>query len=328
MDVVRDTITKLSGTIELDSVPGAGTTFTLKLPLTLAIVQVLLVRVAGEDYALPLDVVARTLSVPLEQIQRIYDREIIFVADQQVPLLWAAEALELDRAAPLDGSTDVPVVLVEAGGQTFALAVERLLGKREIVLKSLGALLAEVPCAAGATLIGERVAVILDVVQLVQRGLARPASARPRPSAASAPVDAGRRRPRILVAEDSDVVRESLRRVLEAHGYDVVTARDGAEALELARADPSGFDLVSTDVLMPHLDGYELARALRAQPRHKDVPMIMVTSKAEHLDRVRGFDAGVDDYLVKPLDSGELLRAIDRHLRHFGGPGGGKGRRE
>jgi chemosensory pili system protein ChpA (sensor histidine kinase/response regulator) len=172
-------------------------------------------------------------------------------------------------------------------------------------------------------LIGERVAVILDVVQLVQRGLQRPASARPidiapAPSApADRPGDATARRPRILVAEDSDVVRESLRRVLEAHGYDVVTARDGAEALELASRDGRGFDLVSTDVLMPHLDGYELARALRAQPRHKDVPMIMVTSKAEHLDRVRGFDAGVDDYLVKPLDSGELLRTIDRHLRHL-----------
>lgn len=117
-----------------------------------------------------------------------------------------------------------------------------------------------------------------------------------------------------MLVEDSDVVRESLRRVLETHGYEVVAARDGAEALELAARDEHGFDLVSTDVMMPRLDGYELTRALRAQPRHKDVPMIMVTSKGEHLDRVRGFDAGVDDYLVKPLDGTELLRAVERHL--------------
>jgi DNA-binding response OmpR family regulator len=117
-----------------------------------------------------------------------------------------------------------------------------------------------------------------------------------------------------LLAEDSDVVREQLRRVLEAHGYEVVTARDGAEALDLASRDVAGFDLVSTDVMMPHMDGYELTRALRAQARHRDVPMIMVTSKGEHLDRVRGFDAGVDDYLTKPLDAGELLRAVERHL--------------
>ena len=114
----------------------------------------------------------------------------------------------------------------------------------------------------------------------------------------------------MLLAEDSDVVREQLKRVLEAHGYEVVTARDGAEALELAERDAAGFDLVSTDVMMPNLDGYELTRALRQHPRHRDVPLIMVTSKGEHLDRVRGFDAGVDEYMTKPLDA---RRARARH---------------
>ncbi|MGZ3442484.1 MAG: response regulator, partial [Polyangia bacterium] len=314
MDVVRDTIAKLSGTIELRSTPGAGTTFALKLPLTLAIVQVLLVRVGGEDYALPLDLVQRTLAVKETDVHRVYDREIIFVGEEQIPLVWTADALEMGNGGPpvdLGGATEWPVVLVDAAGQTYALVVERLVGKREIVLKSLGALLNEVPCAAGATLIGERVAVILDVVQLVQRALARPAgraAVRHEPSAAR---PEPKRKPRILLAEDSDVVREQLRRVLEAHGYEVVTARDGAEALEIANRDPHGFDLVSTDVMMPNLDGYELTRALRQHPRHRDVPLIMVTSRGEHLDRVRGFDAGVDEYMTKPLDSGELVRAVE-----------------
>jgi two-component system, chemotaxis family, sensor kinase CheA len=318
MDVVRETITRLAGTIELSSKKGEGTTLTLKLPLTLAIVQVLLVRVAGEDYALPLDVVQRTLAVAPEEIHRVHERDIIFVGDEQIPLLWTGDALELETGArmPLevDGTRQLPVVLVDAAGQTYALAVERLLGKREIVLKSLGALLEQVPCAAGATLIGDRVSVILDVVQIVQRALTRTAPERVRTTVA--PPTARGTRPRILVAEDSDVIRESLKRVLEAHGYDVVTARDGAEALDLATRDQRGFDLISTDVMMPNMDGYDLTRALRATARHKDVPMIMVTSKQAELDRVRGFDAGVDEYLTKPLDGGELLRAVERHLSH------------
>ena len=321
MDVVRDTIGKLSGSIELRSTPGAGTTFILKLPLTLAIVQVLLVRVGGEDYALPLDVVQRTLAVSPDHVHRVYDCEVLFVGDEQVPLIWTAEALELGAGGPpvdFGESREWPVVLVEAAGQSWALAVERLVGKREIVLKSLGALFDDVPCAAGATLIGERVAVILDVAELVQRALARPAGRAVGRAAPAAGVEAARR-PRILLAEDSDVVREQLRRVLEAHGYEVVTARDGAEALELAERDAAGFDLVSTDVMMPRLDGYELSRALRQHPRHRDVPLIMVTSKGEHLDCVRGFDAGVDEYMTKPLDFGELVRVVDKHLgRHAG----------
>jgi DNA-binding response OmpR family regulator len=123
----------------------------------------------------------------------------------------------------------------------------------------------------------------------------------------------------VLVAEDSEVIRETLRRLFETHGCEVIAARDGAEALELAERDALGFDLVSTDVVMPRLDGYELTRALRAHPRHRDVPIVMVTSRSAEIDRVRGFDAGVDDYLTKPLDGGELLRTMDhligRHKR-------------
>jgi two-component system chemotaxis sensor kinase CheA len=316
MDVVRSTIQRMSGSVEISTRPGEGTTFTLRLPLTLAIIQVLLVRLGGDDYALPLDVVVRTLSLPPDEVHRVQDRDVILLADgEQVPLIWLADALDLER--PVTAEAEVHVVLVQSAGATFGLAVERLGGKREIVLKTLGDLLEQVPCAAGATLIGDRVALILDVAQVVQRGLGQrsrpPVAVAPRPTQ---PGGQRRGRPRVLVAEDSDVIREGIRRMLEAHGCDVVAARDGAEAIALADRDALGFDLVSTDVMMPQMDGYELTRRLRAHPRHKDVPIVMVTSRSEHIDRVRGFDAGVDEYLVKPLDSGELVRALERHLAH------------
>ncbi len=319
MDVVRSTINRMSGSIEISTRPGARTTFTLRLPLTLAIIQVLLVRLGGDNFALPLDVVARTLSLAPADIHHVQDRDVIILADgEQLPLIWLADALELER--PVTSEAEVPVVLVTAAGQTYGLAVERLGGKREIVLKTLGELLEQVPCAAGATLIGDTVALILDVGQVVQRGLqSKRATQRPASSTATAPGAPRRSRPRVLIAEDSDVIREGIRRMLEAHGCDVVAARDGAEAMELADRDALGFDLVSTDVMMPQVDGYELTRRLRAHPRHKNVPIVMVTSRSEHIDRVRGFDAGVDEYLVKPLDSGELVRALERHL-HKGRP--------
>lgn len=343
MDVVRDTITRLSGSVELSSRPGAGTTFTLRLPLTLAITQVLLVRVAGEDLAIPLDAVVRTLAVAPDELHRVGDRELLLLPTSdgdapavQIPLIDVAATLELDGGAGTTGgalgggSDDVAVVLVEAAGEVYGLVVDRLVEKREIVMKTLGELIDVIPCAAGATLVGDRVALVLDVVQVVQRGLSSESRARPLGPSAIAPrlLDDAlgvARRPRVLVAEDSDVVREGLRRALEASGCEVVVSRDGGEALATAERDERGFDLVSTDVMMPVLDGYELTRALRAHPRYRDVPIVMVTSRSEHLDRVRGFDAGVDEYLQKPLESGELVRAVDRLLaRAAGRPGGGR----
>jgi two-component system chemotaxis sensor kinase CheA len=315
MDVVRENIARLSGSIELTSTLGGGTTFRIHLPLTLAIIQVLLVRVAGEEVALPLDLVQRTLALLPEEVHAVHEGEVLYLDDEQIPLITLGAVLEPDAPAPPPEET-VWVVLVRTGGERYGLIVDRLVGKREIVLKTFGELLTHVPCASGATLVGDRVVLVLDPSQVVQRGVGQRRDARPRPAIAGAAGAATPRRPRVLIVEDSDLVREGLRRALESHGCEVLSARDGAEALELAERDTRGFDLVSTDVMMPRLDGYELTRALRAHPRHKDVPIVMVTSRSEHLDRVRGFDAGVDEYLVKPLESAELIRALERRRRH------------
>jgi two-component system chemotaxis sensor kinase CheA len=228
--------------------------------------------------------------------------------------------LELAVETDLAGEA-LHVVLVEVLGQTIGLVCERLLGKQEIVIKSLGDLLEEVPCAAGATLLGDRVAIILDVPALVHRAMSGGAR---RLAATSAPDATGREhRPRILLVEDSDVIRESLRRLLQGAGYDVVEARDGQEGLE--QAQKAQFDLVSTDIMMPRMDGYELTRALRAEGRHRDTPIVMVTSRGEKIDRVRGFDAGVDEYITKPHDRQLLLRAVAKQLGRKHGAGGGGG---
>jgi two-component system chemotaxis sensor kinase CheA len=308
MDVVKNTIVgRLKGEIDVRSELGAGTTITLRLPLTLAIIQVLLLRAGGEVLALPLDSVTRTLSVQPRDIRVVADREVLPVAGRQVPLLRVGEILELGHESHA-ADDPLAVALVEVLGQPYGFVADRLLGKQEIVIKTLGDLLDQVPCAAGATLLADRVAIILDVAAVVERALNSGAPRRKRGVvAADAP-----RRLRVLVVEDSDVIRESIRRMLEVAGYEVSEARDGQEGFELA--GQKDFDLISTDVMMPRMDGYELTRALRADGKHKDTPIIMVTSRGEKIDRVRGFDAGVDEYITKPHDRQELLRAVAKHL--------------
>src|SRR5262249_39677590 len=301
MDVVRQTIVaRLKGTIEVQSTPGHGSAFVLKLPLTLAIIQVIIARAGGE-----------TLVIPLGEVKRIGDREVCVVRGHHVPLIRLDAVLELDGGG--DGALQLILVEHAPGHQVYALVCDHLIGKREIVIKSLGPLLANVPCAAGATLLGDRVALILDVPAIIRRALDRPSAVHRR-------VQANLGGAHILLVEDSDIVRESLRRLLVDAGYLVTVAVDGQHGLELART--RRFDLISTDVVMPKLDGYELTRTLRSMPEYADVPIIMVTSMGERIDRVRGFDAGVDEYITKPHDRALLLRAGRKLLGH-GEPGPG-----
>ncbi|MEZ4313608.1 MAG: response regulator, partial [Polyangiaceae bacterium] len=267
---------------------------------------VLLARVCGELLAIPLDNVDRTIVVSPADIGLIGDREVIVVDGKNVPLVRLGAVLELPGP---ESDEDLHVVLTEQGGELYGLSCDHLVEKKEIVIKSLGDLLAAVPCAAGATLIGDRCALILDVPAVVLRALRRPPPVRLEKRHV-----ADRSRGSVLVVDDSDTVRETLKRLIADAGYEVTTAEDGRAALELCKVRI--FDLVSTDVMMPHMDGYELTRSLRTMPEYKDVPIVMVTSRGERIDRVRGFDAGVDDYITKPHDRQLLLRSIQKLLGH------------
>ena len=308
MDVVRDAISKLKGSIVIDSELGRGTRMELRLPLTLAITQVLAARVGGELVAIPLDAVVSGENLRGSDLENVADGVCLRVNDRLVPVVELADVLGLAKDASLADAGDGAVVIVDVGSDRLGLSVQQLLGRHEVVIKSLGPLLAGAPCAAGATLIGDRVLLVVDLLEVARRAR-DPSGVRavgPRP-----PVRA-KARARILVAEDSDVIREAIRRELTRAGFEVVAAEDGAVALEHAQNEL--FDAVSTDVMMPKLDGYELTRALRKDPRYEKVPIVMVTSKDARIDTLRGMDAGADLYLTKPADAGELVRALDSLL--------------
>jgi two-component system chemotaxis sensor kinase CheA len=327
MDVVREAIGRLKGTIEIHSEIGRGTTFELRLPLTLAVAQVLLVRASGEDVAIPIDAIARSLSTATGDvvIEDVGGRpcvvEVLDDRTRRVPIVDLGTTLGLadrtsdsaTRAVGGSGRKGGQMVIVEApipGVEAVALDCDALLGRHDVVVKPLGPLLANAPCVAGASLLGDRVVLLLDVAAVVRRGL----SAEP-PTRAVVATRAIRKR--VLVAEDADVVREALRHALESAGFEVVAARDGAEALERARA--AQFDLVSTDVMMPRMDGYTLTRSLRAMPAYARTPIVMVSSRDQRVDVLRGYDAGVDAYVTKPADVHALLKTIEELLARGGG---------
>jgi chemotaxis protein histidine kinase CheA/ActR/RegA family two-component response regulator len=309
MDVVRQAIAALKGTVVVESQKGHGTTIELRLPLTLAIGQVLAVRVGAEVVAIPLDAVVSTSAVDPAALEVVADSSTIRVAGRLVPVVDLAGTLGLDRSADLAGGAAAYVVVVDVGGELFGLLVQQLLGRHEVVLKSLGALLSNAPFVAGATLVDDRVLLLIDLVAVTSaasgahaHGFLAPAAAAPRPSNGK----------HVLVVEDSDLVREGIRRAFEARGFEVTVAADGAEALEITRTRE--FDAVTTDIVMPRVDGYELARTLRADPRYARVPLVMLTSKDARIDQLRGLDAGADAYLAKPVDAGDLVRQIEALL--------------
>jgi chemotaxis protein histidine kinase CheA/CheY-like chemotaxis protein len=321
LDVVRQTVvSRLKGSVEIESHIGRGTTFRLRLPLTLAIIQVLLARAGGELFAVPLDQVLRTIACAPEEVQWVQNREMVSVRQRHLPLIRLSDVLEL--GADPHASGPLHVIVVEAGGEQCGLVCDGLLGKKEIVIKPLGDVLEEVPCAAGATLLGDRCALILDVPALVRRAVERGSTPTAARGATLAAAPGGAKAAHILLVEDSETARESLRRLLIGAGYRCTVARDGAEALEYARAQ--SFDLVSTDIMMPRMDGYELTRSLRGMREYRSVPIVMVTSRAERIDRVRGFDAGVDEYITKPHDGHLYLHTIARLLRARPAGGGGE----
>jgi two-component system chemotaxis sensor kinase CheA len=313
MDVVRDAIQKLKGNIALRSEVGEGTSVELSLPLTLAITQVLTARVGGELVAIPLDAVVSAQALQPGQLEPLGTGVCLRVGERLIPVFDLAEVLGLGDSVALGDADAGSVVIVSIGAGSnseLGLCVQQVLARHEVVIKSLGSMLTAAPCAAGAAVVGERMVLVLDLSDVAMRAQE---PARSKLAAAPRPHLVRPDRARVLVAEDSDVIREAIRRELTQAGFDVTTAFDGEEALRISKEQR--FDAVSSDVMMPNRDGYELVRALRTDPNYRDVPIVMVTSKDARIDAVRGYDAGADAYLTKPADAEELIHTLDALLR-------------
>ncbi|WP_369937000.1 Hpt domain-containing protein [Xanthomonas tesorieronis] len=301
MDVVRNEVRQLGGSVDIHSVWGQGVTFTLRLPQTLAVTQAVFVQIGETTFAVPVASVSGIGRISRERFEAA-DGGYHYSGEEYA--LHDLGSLVGQAPARAEGQAQVPLLLVRAGDLRAAVAIDQVLGNREIVVKPVGLQIASVPGIYGATITGDgRVVVILDVAPLVRRYLAQPA----RPVVEAAPTEQ-RRVPLVMVVDDSLTMRKVTGRVLERHNFDVIAARDGIEALE--RLEERVPDLMLLDIEMPRMDGYELATAMRADPRYASVPIVMITSRSGEKHRQRAFEIGVQRYLGKPYQELDLMRNV------------------
>jgi chemosensory pili system protein ChpA (sensor histidine kinase/response regulator) len=304
MDVVATEIKRLGGSLNMQTQSGQGTTFTVRLPFTLAISHALVVRTGDEYYALPLPTVEGVLRLSKSEVMSHLGREAATFeqAGQKYRFQHLAVFVGLEPSPLPEGDVTVPVVLVRAGEHSTGLVADELIGSREIVVKSVGPQISSIRGISGATILGDgRIVIILDIGALVRGEW--------RSRFASQPVrEKGDRRTFALVVDDSITVRRVTQRLLERNGMRVLTARDGMDAVTLLQDNVP--DIILLDIEMPRMDGYEVAAHVRNDPRLRDVPIIMITSRVGEKHRARAIELGVDDYLGKPYQEAQLLDAI------------------
>jgi len=311
MDVVREfVVEKLKGSLDLNSVPGQGTTFKLTIPLTLAIIRALMLKVGGQIYALPTGSIEETLRVDPDEILKVEGREVIRRQRRTIPLVRLSDILGV--AAEAAPAKKVPIATIGYSGHRMGFIVDAFVGEQQIVIKPLGNHLRKIDNVAGVTILGAgEVVPILNVPDLMANARTRSGQ---RVGLQQARVERQGAR-KVLICEDSFTTRELERSIFEAAGYEVETAMDGAMGLSKLK-DGLAVDAVVTDVQMPNMTGFELTRAIKMDSTLKDIPVIIVTSLEREEEKAEGIDAGADAYITKSVfNQDTLLDTVERLIR-------------
>ena len=313
MDVVRSNIEKLNGIIEIDSEVGVGTTLKLKIPLTLAIIQSLLVSVQEEYYAIPLASVLETVRITPDEIQSVEGRSVLRLRDEVLSLVHLADLFDVERVFSM--GEHAYVVIIGIAETKIGLIVDSLIGQEEVVIKSLGEYLKGIEGIAGATIRGDgRVTLIVDVGALMDMAKNVKSSMQNLEDTASkseknSPADYN-----ILVVDDSNTDRAIMKKALEPLGVSITEATNGVEALNLMKDGSKSFDAALVDIEMPRMDGYTLAGEIRKFNKFKMVPLIAVTSRTSRSDRMRGVEVGMTEYITKPYTPEYLMNVVARNI--------------
>jgi len=317
MDVVKTNIEKLNGIIEVDSINGKGTTIKLKIPLTLAIIQALLVAVQEEFYAIPLSSVLETVRITRDDIFLVEGKSVLRLRNEVLSLVRLADIFGVEST--LEEGDNLYVVIIGLAETKIGVIIDRLIGQEEIVIKSLGYYLKGIEGIAGATIRGDgRVTLIVDVSALMQ--LAKSAhkkvdqKVKPKDAAVLAHKKMHSSDYRVLIVDDSKTDRSIMKSSLKALGITIVEAVDGVDALSQIKSSDAPFDAILIDIEMPKMDGYTLASEIRKYNKYRNLPLIAVTSRTGKTDRMRGVEVGMVEYVTKPYSPDYLMNIVKRHI--------------
>ena len=314
MDVVKTNIEKLNGIIEIDSEPGKGSVFKLKIPLTLAIMQSLLVGAQEEYYAIPLASVMETIRVPIESIYTIEGKNVLRLRDEVISLVRLADVFNVKQV--FESDSQAYVVIIGVAEAKLGVIIDTLVGQEEIVIKSMGDYLQNIPGIAGATIRGDgRVTLIVDVSSMMN--LARQIKTDIKAQIESETKKA-KEKPsdyNVLIVDDSKMDRTLMQKSLAPLGVNIFEATNGVEALEVLKAKDRDIDAMLIDIEMPKMDGYTLAGEIRKYSKYRNLPLIAVTSRTSKTDRLRGVEVGMTEYITKPYSPEYLENVVRKNLK-------------
>lgn len=315
MDVVKTNIEKLNGIIDVDSELGKGTIIKLKIPLTLAIIQALLVGTQEEYYALPLASVLETVRVSIDDIYTIEGKNVLRLRDEVLSLVRLSDLFGVKRV--FEGGDQTYVVIIGVAESKLGIIVDSLIGQEEVVIKSLGDYLQNIRGIAGATIRGDgKVTLIVDVGTVMD--MAKEIKVDIRASLESESKNSTKDQPsdyNVLIVDDSKMDRTIMTKSLEPIGVTVIEATNGLEALNIIKSGDKQIDAVLIDIEMPKMDGYTLAGEIRKYSKYKALPLIAVTSRTSKTDRLRGVEVGMTEYITKPYSSEYLENVVRKNLK-------------
>ncbi len=319
MDVVKTNIEKLNGIIEIDSEVGVGTTQKLKIPLTLAIIQALLVGVQEEYYAIPLSSVLETVRISQDEIYTVDGKSVLRLRDEVLSLVRLSDIFKVD--AILESNSDVYVVIIGLADQKIGVIVDYLIGQEEVVIKSLGYYLKNTRGIAGATVRGDGkitlivdVGAMMDMAKSIKVNITTLMNESENTKSKNSPSDYI-----VLAIDDSSTDRAIIRKCLKPLGITILEAANGLEGLEMLKNGDKTPDAILVDIEMPKMDGYTFASEVRKYNKFKNLPLIAVTSRVTKTDRMRGVESGMTEYITKPYSGEYLTTVVKRSIKLEGG---------